>query len=304
MTLQQLRYFLAALERGSFSAAADALHLAQPSLSEQVRRLEAELGVDLFVRVGRGLVPTEAGRTLRPHAERALAAAEDARDSVVQVRELRGGTVTLGMFGTAPYYLLTELVADFRARHPGVRVRVVGQNSTEVADALRAGEIEAAIIVLPIDDTGLDVRPLISDEILYVTAEPQRAREPVTAERLAQAPLIVADARWGWEDPTRRQLVERAQRAGVALEPVIEIEDMGAAVQMAARGLGDTYVARAVTRGARFPRKLHAVPFDPPLRDTFAVVTRRGSALSPAIRELVAIAEERIQMRLAQRAAA
>jgi DNA-binding transcriptional LysR family regulator len=66
LTLQQLSYFLAAARHGSFSAAAEALHMAQPSLSEQVRRLEAELGVDLFTRVGRGLVLTEAGRSLQP----------------------------------------------------------------------------------------------------------------------------------------------------------------------------------------------------------------------------------------------
>ena len=103
MTLQQLQYFLAAVEHGSFTAAADALHMAQPSLSEQVRRLEAELGVRLFQRVGRGVTPTEAGRALRPHAERTLDAAEAARESVVEVRKLRGGTVSLGMFGDAPY---------------------------------------------------------------------------------------------------------------------------------------------------------------------------------------------------------
>ena len=105
MTLQQLQYFLAAVEHGSFSAAADTLHMAQPSLSEQVRRLEAELGVELFARVGRGLVLTEAGETLRPYAERVVADAEEARESVVAVRELRGGTVSLGMFGDAPYYV-------------------------------------------------------------------------------------------------------------------------------------------------------------------------------------------------------
>ena len=75
MTLQQLQYVLAAIEHGSFSAAADALHLAQPSLSEQIRRLEAELGVALFVRGGRRLVLTEAGEALRPEAERTVAAA-------------------------------------------------------------------------------------------------------------------------------------------------------------------------------------------------------------------------------------
>ena len=129
MTLQQLQYFLGAFRHGSFSAAAEELHLAQPSLSEQVRRLEAELGVRLFHRVGRGLTPTEAGIALRPHAERTLDAAEAARESVVAVRELRGGTATFGTWGTARYYPGVDLVAEFRRRHPTVRVRVVGQNS-------------------------------------------------------------------------------------------------------------------------------------------------------------------------------
>src|SRR5213080_4639137 len=118
MTLQQLEYFLAAIEHGSFSAAADALHLAQPSLSEQVRRLEAELGVRLFQRVGRGLVLTEAGRALRPHAEAALAAVEGARASVGAIRELRGGLASFGTFGTARTYLGADLVEDFRRSHP------------------------------------------------------------------------------------------------------------------------------------------------------------------------------------------
>src|SRR5262245_44756541 len=101
MNLQQLTYFLAAAEHGSFSRAARALYLAQPSLSEQVRALEAELGVELFARAGRGVVLTEAGRAFRPEAERVLAALTAAREAVVDVRELRGGTLSIGMFGTA-----------------------------------------------------------------------------------------------------------------------------------------------------------------------------------------------------------
>src|SRR3954463_16802752 len=105
MTLQQLTYFLAAAEHGSFSAAAEELHMAQPSLSEQIRRLEAELGVALFTRAGggppragRGLALPEAGRLLRPHAERTLAEAQEAVESVREVRDLSGGTVTFGTF--------------------------------------------------------------------------------------------------------------------------------------------------------------------------------------------------------------
>src|SRR4051812_12902700 len=141
MTLQQLTYFLAASEHGSFSAAAESLHMAQPSLSEQIRRLEAELGVSLFTRAGRRLELTEAGRLLLPHAERTLDDAREAAASVREVREITGGTVAFGTFGSAHHYLLVGLVEDFRRRHPNVRVRVVGQNSAEVADAVRDGHL-------------------------------------------------------------------------------------------------------------------------------------------------------------------
>ncbi|MDP9293996.1 MAG: LysR family transcriptional regulator [Actinomycetota bacterium] len=294
MTLQQLAYFLAAAEHGSFSAAAESLHMAQPSLSEQIRRLEAELGVSLFTR-GRRLELTEAGRLLRPQAERTLAAAQEAAESVREVRTLMGGTVTFGTFGNAPYYLLSDLVQDFRTRHPDVRVRLIGQNSSEVADAVRDGGLEAGLIVLPIDDRGLDVRAAMEDEILYMSVDPERVREPMTIERLADAPLILYDARFGWADPTRRQLAERAQRAGVTIEPDIEVEYLEAALDLAARGLGDTLAARKIALGRGFARRLKSVGFDPPLVDTFAFITRRNAHLSPATRAFMALAEKRIQ---------
>src|ERR687895_2174993 len=154
MTLQQLTYFLTAAEHGSFSAAAEVLHMAQPSLSEQIRRLEAELGVPLFTRAGRRLELTEAGRLLRPEAQRTLSPARAAQESLREVRDVTGGTVAFGTFGSAHHYLLGGLVQDFRARHPSVRVRVVGQNSAEVADAVRDGHLEGGLIALPIEDHG------------------------------------------------------------------------------------------------------------------------------------------------------
>jgi DNA-binding transcriptional LysR family regulator len=295
LTLQQLTYFLAAVEHGSFSAAADALHMAQPSLSEQIRRLEAELGVPLFTRVGRGLVLTEAGGLLRPHAERTLAEAQAAVESVREVRSLTGGTVAFGFFGSAHHYLLGGLVQDFRTRHPDVRVRAIGQNSAEVADAVRNGELEGGLVVLPIDDGGLDVRPVLRDELLYVSADPARVAEPVTIEQLARAPLILYDARWASVDPARRQLRERAQQAGVTLEPLIEVEYVTAALDLAARGLGDTVSTRAPLTTRTYSRRLATAPFDPPLLEAFAFITRRNAHLSPATRELMRLAERRIR---------
>jgi DNA-binding transcriptional LysR family regulator len=296
LTLQQLEYFLAAYRHGSFSGAAQELRMAQPSLSEQVRRLEAELGVALFARVGRGLAPTEAGETLRPHAERTLAEAEAARESVVAVRELRGGIATFGTWSTARYYPGTDMVAEFRRRHPGVRVRLVGQNSSEVVEAVRAGDLEAGMVALPIDDRGLDVQPIMEDEIVYVSIEPQRVRRTMTIERLAAAPLILADASYGDDDPTRRHFAELAQRAGVTIEPQIDVEDVEGAIELAARGLGDTVVSRGMLHalGRRVPRTLGWVPFDPPVHDRFAFISRQGARLSPASREFVRLARERL----------
>jgi DNA-binding transcriptional LysR family regulator len=302
MTLQQLTYFLAAARHGSFSAAAEELHMAQPSLSEQIRRLEAELGVALFTR-GRGLTLTEAGRLLRPHAERTLAEAREAAESVREVRDLAGGTVAFGTFGSAHHYLLAGLIGDFRARHPNVRVRAVGQNSAEVAEAVRDGTLEAGLVALPIDDRGLDVRPAMREELQYISADPDHVREPMTIERLADAPLILYDARWGADDPTRRLLRERAQEAGVQLEPDIEVEYVTAALELAARGLGDTLAPRSLVISRGYGKKLFGVPFDPPLYEAFAFISRRNAHLSPATREFIRLAEKRTAALEKQRAA-
>jgi DNA-binding transcriptional LysR family regulator len=268
--------------------------MAQPSLSEQIRRLEAELGVALFARVGRGLELTEAGRLFRPGAERTVAAAQEAAESVREVREITGGTVEFGTFGSAHHYLLAGLLQDFRTQYPNVRVRAIGQNSAEVADAVRNGQLEAGLVALPIDDRGLDVHPAMREEVLYISADPERLREPMTIERLAESPLILFDARFGADDPMRTQLRERAQRAGVKLEPQIEVEYVTAELELAARGLGDTVTSQQMIRARGLARKLAGVRFDPPLYDTFAFITRRNAHLSPATREFMRLAEKRV----------
>jgi DNA-binding transcriptional LysR family regulator len=296
MNLQQLQYVLATFEHGSFSAAAAALHLAQPSLSEQVRRLEAELGVALFQRIGRSLVPTEAGRVLRPHAEAALAAVEAAHVSVGAVRELRAGTAAFGTFGTARTYLGTDLVEDFRRSHPTVRVRIVGQNSSETVEAIRDGTLEAGLVVLPVDDRGLEIRPAMRDEVLFVSADRGRLRHAMTLQRLATVPLILSEASWGSEDPTRRQLRELAQRAGVTIEPQIDVEDVEVALELAARGLGDTIAPAGMLRRLAVD-ELGWVPFAEPLYETFALTWRRGAQLSRATPALMTFAERRLAVR-------
>ena len=279
------------------------LRLARPSVSEQVARLEAELGVALFVRTGRRLELTDAGRLLRPEAERTLAAAGAASDIVRRARTLAGGIASLGTFSTAEHLLLPGLVEDFAQRHPEVAIRVVGQNSSELADAVRAGRLEAGLVALPIDDEGLEVSPAVAQfEVVYASARSGALESSVTIEQLGQAVLVLPEARWGDEDPTRRQLAERAQRAGITIRPRIEVQHAHAALELAARGLCDTLVTRALIDGLGYGDRLTAVPLDPPLHEVFAFVSRRNVRLSPATRALMTLAEHHLARRSNDRA--
>jgi DNA-binding transcriptional LysR family regulator len=286
--LPQIRCFCAAHELGSFTAAAAALRVSQPAVAEQVRKLEQALGADLFVRAGRGVVPTEAGRAFAEHAARSLRAVEDAADSVGELAAVRGGTVAVGTFGEPSGWRLDEVATAFLQRHPGVSVRLVGRNSSAIADRVRRGELEAGVVLLPLDDDLLDVRPVVRDEVLYVSAVPARVRRPATIERLAATPLVFYDAESADGDPIRRQLAERAQALGVRLQPKVEVELKDIALRLVAAGVGDTYLPSAYTRAAYYPAGLGTAPFSPPLYDTFAIVTRTGARLSAGVRELLA----------------
>jgi DNA-binding transcriptional LysR family regulator len=103
------------------------------------------------------LTLTDAGRRLQPEAEAVISAAERARVSVEDVKALTTGTVTFGASSSAHYYLLSNLVIQFRRRYPGVKVRAFAHNSTEVARAVRDGEFESGLVALPIDDRGLEL---------------------------------------------------------------------------------------------------------------------------------------------------
>jgi DNA-binding transcriptional LysR family regulator len=287
LSLQQLRCFCAAFELGSFTAAAETLRVSQPAVAEQIRKLEQALGTDLFVRAGRGVVATEAGRAFAEHATRSLRAVEDAADSVDELTELQTGTVAVGIFGGPSAWRIDELIVAFLGRHPNVSVRLVGHNSSVIADRVRRGELEAGFLILPIDDDKLDVRPIVRDEVVYVSADPERTREPATIERLATTPLVFYDAESADHDPIRRQLAERAQALGVRLEPKVEVELKDIALRLVAAGIGDTYLPSAFTNAPYYPDGLSTVSFSPALFDTFAIVTRSGARLSPGVRELL-----------------
>ncbi len=298
LSLHQLTVFLAVYEQGSLTRAAEELGYAQPSVSEQIRGLERTLGVTLFRRVGRGVVPTTVADTLRPHAERTLAAAEETRLAAQRVKRFETGTIRFGMFGVARLYAGAGLVADVLARHPGVRVELVGQNSSEVAEDLRRGRLEAAMIAMPsVESEGMQVTPVARDEIVYISADPETLSSPVTAKKLAQASLVMPETTWRSTDSVRTLLRQMLHETGVNPATRIEVEDVEIAVELVGLGLADSVIPRgaAVQLLPRLAPNAGWVSMKPKLYDMFAVVHRAGATLSPAAQLMIELATKRIQ---------
>lgn len=298
MSLHQLTVFLAVYEHGSLTRAAEELGYAQPSISEQVRALEKTLGVTLFRRVGRGVVPTTVADTLRPHAERTLAAAEETRLAAQRVKRFETGTIRFGMFGTARLYAGAGLVADVLARHPGVRVELVGQNSSEVQEDLRRGRLEAAMISVPsVESEGMQVTPVARDEIVYISADPETLASPITAKKLAAASLVMPETTWRATDSVRMLARQMLHETGVNPTTRIEVEDVEIAVELVGLGLADSVIPRGAAAQLlpRLAPNAGWVSMRPKLYDMFAVVHRAGATLSPAAQLMIELATKRIQ---------
>jgi DNA-binding transcriptional LysR family regulator len=177
-----------------------------------------------------------------------------------------------------------------------VRIRLVGQNSAETAEDVRNGRLEAGLVSLPVPgEDDLEVLPVIQDEVVYVSADPSRVARPPSIEDLADRQLVLYDAHHAASDPMRRQLAERAQRAGLHLDPVVEVEYLASALDLVAAGVGDSFApGGAVTNEVR-DRGLHTTPLAEPLFDTVALVRRRRHPLSPATTEFVLLAHDALR---------
>jgi LysR family hydrogen peroxide-inducible transcriptional activator len=165
MELHQLRYFCAVAETGSFSRAAEQSHISQPSLSQQILKLEDELGARLFDRLGRSVRLTELGKTFLPRARTVLRELEAARGDVVEGKEFIGGPITVGVIPTvAPYFLPSRLTA-FSRKFPEVRVTIVEEITPILLDRLRAGTIDVAILALPLRGHEFEAVPLLTERL-------------------------------------------------------------------------------------------------------------------------------------------
>lgn len=171
MELRQLRYFVAVACTGSFSRGADRCQVSQPSLSQQIAKLEGSLKQRLFERTGRRVLLTDSGRLLLERAEAILAAVDDAERKLRESDTLGGGQVTLGALPTIAPYLLPRILKRFMSKFPGVEITVHEDVTRHLLDGIAAGDLDLALIALPVPDERLHVEPLLT-EPLYLALPP------------------------------------------------------------------------------------------------------------------------------------
>lgn len=244
MEIHQIRYFLSIAEHGSFTAAAEACNVSQPSLSAQLAKLEAELGGVLFERGRHGARLTQGGEVFRPRAAEALRQLESGRREIEELAGLTRGSVGLGCLPTTGAYLLPGLLRSFREAYPGVQVRLWEASSPQLAKALHDYEIELAIMDEAGRDAGLEQDLLFREPLLLAVPKGHRLAKSkaVTLDALEGEPFILMKRGHGY-----RQIVEQAlERAGVTPRVVYESDEIGTVQRLVAAGLGLSIVPEMV----------------------------------------------------------
>ncbi|NBM15494.1 LysR substrate-binding domain-containing protein [Streptomyces sp. GC420] len=287
MHFQQLLYFVAVAETRHFTRAAERVHVAQPSLSQQIRALERELGADLFMRARGNITLTDAGEALLPLARRILADADTARHEVQELAQLRRGRVRLGATPSLCTGLLPEVLRAFHGLHPGIRLLIDEGGSHDLVRRLARGALDLALIVLPLPpgSPALTTVELLHEDLVVVSAAsappPAGSRGALRIPDLRDQPLVMF--RHGYD---LRELTVNACRAE-GFEPSFTVEggEMDAVLGFVRAGLGCAVVPRMVA--ARSGRDLRVTPLARPgLRRTVALAHRTDVAPPRAAREL------------------
>jgi DNA-binding transcriptional LysR family regulator len=239
MELRHLAHFVAVAEEASFTRASERLHVVQSAVSASIRGLERELGVQLFERTTQRVALTDAGQVFLPEARRTLAAADAAREAIDDVRGGLRGTVRLGTMQALRIVDVPRLLAQFHREHPQVelQVRHASGGSAQLADAVRHGELDLAILATRERRApGLELTTLARETLEFTCHHQHRlvARKTIQLSDLAEETFI--DFPLGWGLRTATDLAFAA--AGVRRTVTMEIDDILELVRMVAAGLG------------------------------------------------------------------
>lgn len=282
MELHQLRYFVAAAHHGTITKAAESLYLSQPAMSEQIRKLERELGTPLFERLGRRLVLTAAGTAFLPHAERSLFEIEEGRTRVREVLGLRRGHVAIGVPPSVGAVLLPSALAAFKRVNPGVEVVLREEAlSPRFESMVHAGELDMAVIKLPGTRSDLEYRVLLREPMVALVNRSHRLadRRRIPVSELVHEEFVSLKHGFGIRD----MMIDTCHRAGFEPRIVAESGQLAVIHGLVRVGVGVTILPR-LAAGDEGP----TLALDDPLAiRELAVCYRGGQPLSPPARGLL-----------------
>src|SRR3954447_8508202 len=292
MELRQLAYFVAVAEERHFTRAAERVTIAQPAVSQQIRRLEAELGEELFVRDRRAVALTAAGEALLPHARAALAAVAGAREAVGALSGLLTGRLAVGLVQPLPDRQMSRLLGEFRRRHPHVELALIEGEPEALGTSLSAGRLDVAVIALGRYDRpppDLETR-LIATEPVVVALHPEHllaTRAAIALRALREEPMVtlVRGSR------LRNTLEAACRTAGFAPRVVAETSDLGLLVELAAERIG---VAILPASGLAGTAGVAAARLSRPQLEPRIMLAWRPAGTPPAARAFLALAAERV----------
>lgn len=292
MTIDELETFVSIARRGGFARAAENLHRSQPAISRRVEMLERQLGSPLFERVRGGVILTEAGRTLLPYAEAALAGLKDGAEAVRGLARGERGAVSIALVGTLASTRFAGMLRQFGQRHPSVKLELRTANSQEVSDLVRRGEATLGLRYFTDTEPGL-VSEQVTEEALVLACAPDHR----LAGRRVREPGVLAGERWVAFPPRRRRrepfataLEQRLAAAGIEAEEIVRIDSLTAQKRLVEAGFG---IALLIESSVQEELRLGSLAIidAPALRGGVPVtlVRRRNGYLSGAAQSLVAV---------------
>jgi LysR family hydrogen peroxide-inducible transcriptional activator len=278
MELHQLRYFCAVAETGSFSRAAEQSHVSQPSLSQQIMKLEDELGARLFDRLGRSVRLTDVGKTFLPRARSVLRELEVAKGDVVERKDSISGLVTIGVIPTVAPYFLPSRLTSFSRKFPQALLSVMEEITPILLDRLRAGTIDVAILALPVRGHEFETAPLLTERLFAALPKNHKLakRRSLALKDLRSEPFLLLRDGHCFRDTA----VAACDRARLHPRIVFESGQFSSLLSMVGAGMGISIVPEmAIEKNP--PCRYVAIADEQAIR-TIGTVVLRGRSLTRA----------------------
>ncbi len=288
--LKQLEYFVRVAELGSFTRASNALGVAQPALSRQVRLLEVELRQNLLTRNGRGAAPTEAGKLLLEHGRGILHQVERAREELGRVRGALAGRVAIGLPPSVAKLLTVPLTREFRTRMPEATLSITEGLSVAMQEQLTHGRLDIALLYHASPAPEIELTPLLEEDLFLVQRRDKSAKAaktPLPLPELARLPLVIPSR------PNAIRMVVESELANLGLRPsvALEIDGVSAILDLVADGAGSAVLSRNAVATSSNPQAFTMRAIGPPVlhsRLSIAVSSQRPATLTQkAMLELI-----------------